>query len=206
MKIRAYDPRGTPVIGVEGELVCEAPAPSMPLYFWNDPDGSRYRSAYFETYPGVWRHGDFVLFHPDTGGITFHGRSDSVLTPSGVRIGTAEIYAQLEKMDEIVDSLAVGQDWHDDQRVVLFVQLANGAALTAELQDRIRSRLRRDASPRHVPALIFETPEIPYTLNSKKVESAVANILNGRPVLNQEALVNPSCLDHFRALAQRLDR
>jgi acetoacetyl-CoA synthetase len=204
MKIRAYDQQGQPVVGVEGELVCEAPSPSMPLYFWNDPDGARYRSAYFETYPGVWRHGDFVLFHSETGGITFHGRSDAVLKPSGVRIGTAEIYAQTEKLAEIADSLAVGQDWQEDQRVILFVKLADGAALTAELRDRICSTLRKNASPRHVPALIFETPEIPYTANMKKVESAVANILNGRPVMNQSSLANPASLDHFRAIAERL--
>jgi acetoacetyl-CoA synthetase len=204
MKIKAYDRQGRPVVGVEGELVCEASSPSMPLYFWNDADGSKYRDAYFGTYPGVWRHGDFVLFHADTGGITFQGRSDAVLKPSGVRIGTAEIYAQLEGLDEIADSLAVGQDWRDDQRVVLFVKLAAGYALTPALQNKIRTTLRENASPRHVPALIFETPEIPYTLNMKKVEGAVANILNGRPVMNQDALTNPASLDHFRNIADQL--
>ena len=195
---------GIAVVGREGELVCEAPSPSMPLYFWNDPDGSKYRNAYFEPIPGVWRHGDYVLFHGDTGGITFYGRSDAVLKPSGVRIGTAEIYAQLEKLEEIADSLAVGQNWQDDQRVILFVKLAPGAALTDELKDRIRKRLRENASPRHVPSLILEAPEIPYTLNMKKVESAVTNILNGRPVTNEDALVNPGSLDFFRGVAARL--
>ena len=204
MKVRAYDQQGLSVTGLEGELVCEAPSPSMPLYFWNDADGAKYHAAYFETFPGVWRHGDFVLVHPDTGGITFYGRSDAVLKPSGVRIGTAEIYAQMEKLDEVADSLAVGQDWKDDQRVVLFIKLAAGASLTPELQDRIRAVLRENASPRHVPALILEAPEIPYTLNMKKVESAVANILNGRPVTNQDALANPAALDHFRTIAQQL--
>ncbi len=192
------------MLGVEAELVCEAPSPSMPLYFWKDADGSRYRAAYFDTYPGVWRHGDFVLIHPDTGGITFYGRSDAVLKPSGVRIGTAEIYAQLEKVDEVADCLAVGQDWHDDQRVLLFVKLAPGASLTPELEQKIRTTLREKASPRHVPALILETPVIPYTLNMKKVESAVANIMNGRPVMNEDALTDPSALDHFRQIARRL--
>ncbi len=204
MKVRAYDQQGQPAVGVEAELVCEAPSPSMPLYFWNDADGSRYRAAYFESYPGVWRHGDFVLIHPDTGGITFYGRSDAVLKPSGVRIGTAEIYAQLEKVDEVADCLAVGQDWQDDQRVLLFVKLSPGASLTPELEQRIRTTLRENASPRHVPALILETAAIPYTLNMKKVESAVANIMNGRPVMNEDALANPSALDYFRELAQRM--
>ncbi|HEY5984083.1 MAG TPA: acetoacetate--CoA ligase [Anaerolineales bacterium] len=204
MKIKAYDEAGHSIVERQGELVCEAPAPSMPLYFWNDADGSKYRDAYFGVYPGVWRHGDFVLFHSDTGGLTFYGRSDAVLKPSGVRIGTAEIYAQMERMPEVADSLAVGQDWQDDQRVVLFVKLADGARLTPELQDRIRKTLRENASPRHVPALILDAPEIPYTLNMKKVESAVANILNGRPVANQDSLANPASLDFYRQAAERL--
>jgi acetoacetyl-CoA synthetase len=206
MKINAYDDQGRPVMERQGELVCEAPAPSMPLYFWNDPDGSKYRSAYFEVFPGVWRHGDYVLFHSDTGGVTFYGRSDSVLKPSGVRIGTAEIYAQMEGLREIADSLAVGQDWKGDQRVILFVKLAPGEALTAELKDRINTTLRHNASPRHVPALILEAPEIPYTLNMKKVESAVNNILNGRQVLNRDALINPACLDFYQRVAEELRR
>src|SRR6266542_3973575 len=132
----------------QGELVCEAPAPSMPLYFWNDPNGSKYYSAYFDVYPNVWRHGDYILIHSDTGGITFYGRSDAVLKPSGVRIGTAEIYTQLEKLEEIADSLAIGQNWQDDQRVILFVKLAPGVSLTEELKDKIRRTLRENASPR----------------------------------------------------------
>jgi acetoacetyl-CoA synthetase len=205
MKINAYDEKGSPVFDEQGELVCEAPSPSMPIYFWNDPEGVRYRDAYFGVYPNVWRHGDYVVFHRDSGGVTFYGRSDAVLKPSGVRIGTAEIYAQLEKLDEIADSLAVGQNWHDDQRVVLFVKLAPGAVLTDQLKDKIRRTLRENASPRHVPAVILETSEIPYTLNMKKVESAVTNILNGRPVVNQDALVNPDALDYYRRAARQLE-
>ena len=154
--------------------------------------------------PDVWRHGDYVLIHGDTGGVTFYGRSDAVLKPSGVRIGTAEIYTQLEKLDEIADSLAIGQNWQDDQRVVLFVKLAPGSALTDELKDKIRRTLRENASPRHVPSVILETPDIPYTLNMKKVESAVTNILNGRPVANQDALINPASLDYYRQAAREL--
>ena len=204
MKINAYAENGTPVTDRQGELVCEFPSPSMPLYFWNDPDGTKYREAYFSSFPGVWRHGDYVTFHSDTGGVTFHGRSDTVLKPSGVRIGTAEIYAQLEKIPEVADSLVVGQAWHDDQRVILFVKLAVGASLTDELENSIRRELRDHASPRHVPALIFEAPAIPYTFNMKKVESAVTNILNDRPVLNQDALINPESLDYYYRIAAQL--
>lgn len=204
MKIQAYDEQGRPVMDQQGELVCEAPAPSMPIYFWNDPGGAKYRDAYFSVYPGVWRHGDYVLMHGDTGGVTFYGRSDAVLKPSGVRIGTAEIYTQLEKLDEIADSLAVGQNWHDEQRVVLFVKLAEGYSLTEELKEEIRRTLRENASPRHVPAVIIETRDIPYTLNMKKVESAVTNILNGRPVLNRDALINPASLAFYEQVLVEL--
>lgn len=204
MKVKAYDEQGAPVLDQQGELVCEAPAPSMPIYFWNDTDGTKYHKAYFDVYPNVWRHGDYVLFHSDTGGITFYGRSDAVLKPSGVRIGTAEIYAQLEKLEEIADSLAVGQNWQGDQRIVLFVKLAPGFHLDEELREKIRKTLRENASPRHVPALILEAPDIPYTLNMKKVESAVTNILNGRPVANREALINPGALDYYYQIAQQL--
>jgi acetoacetyl-CoA synthetase len=204
MKIKAYDEKGNPVYDEQGELVCEAPAPSMPLYFWNDPDGSKYHSAYFDVYPGVWRHGDYVLIHSDTGGVTFYGRSDAVLKPSGVRIGTAEIYAQMEKLPEIADSLAIGQNYQNDQRIILFVKLAPGSTLTDELKAKIRKTLRENASPRHVPALILEASDIPYTLNMKKVESAVTNILNGRAVTNREALINPSALDFYESVVPQL--
>ncbi len=204
MKIHSYDEKGKPVFDQQGELVCEAPAPSMPLYFWNDPEGTRYHQAYFDVYPGVWRHGDYILIHSDTSGITFYGRSDAVLKPSGVRIGTAEIYAQMEKLPEVADSLAVGQNYQDDQRVILFVKLAPGYALTDELKDKIRRTLRENASPRHVPALIFETPDIPYTLNMKKVESAVTNILNGRAVSNRDALINPGSLEYYEQVLPQL--
>ena len=204
MKIAAYDEKGRPVFDQQGELVCEAPSPSMPLYFWNDPDGSKYHSAYFDVYPNVWRHGDYILIHNDTGGITFYGRSDAVLKPSGVRIGTAEIYAEMEKLPEIADSLAIGQNYQGDQRVILFVKLAPGNFLTEDLKDKIRDTLRENASPRHVPALILETPDIPYTLNMKKVESAVTNILNGRAVSNRDALINPGSLEYYEQILERL--
>ena len=178
----------------------------MPLYFWNDPDNERYLNAYFRYYPQkrVWRHGDYILMHSDTGGITFLGRSDATLKPSGVRIGTAEIYNVVEQLPEVVDSLAVGQNWHGDQRVILFVRLAEGVELTDELKAKIRRELREKASPRHVPARIIQVPDIPYTFSMKKVEIAVSNIINGRPVTNRDALTNPESLDYFEALREEL--
>jgi acetoacetyl-CoA synthetase len=206
MKVKAYDENGKPVWDQQAELVCEAPAPPMPLYFWDDPKGERYRSAYFETYPGVWRHGDYVVFHSDTGGVTFYGRSDAVLKPSGVRIGTAEIYNVAEKLAEISDSLAIGQNWEGDQRIILFVKLNQGFALTEELKSKIKKALREKASPRHVPSIIMEMPSAPYTLNMKKVESAVTNIIHGRPVVNRDALMNPEVLDYFEKIVPDLQK
>jgi acetoacetyl-CoA synthetase len=200
MKVKAYDEKGIPIYDQQGELVCEAPAPSMPLYFWNDPDYTKYRDAYFTVYPNIWRHGDYVTFYSDTRGVTFFGRSDAILKPSGVRIGTAEIYNVVEKFDEVADSVAIGQNWEGDQRVLLFVKLAPGAALSDDLKDRIKKALRDKASPRHVPALIFDVPDVPYTFNMKKVESAITNIINGRPVTNRDALTNPESLDYFEKL------
>ena len=206
MKVNCYDEKGSPVIDELGELVCEAPSPSMPLYFWNDPDGEKYREAYFSVYPNVWRHGDYIMVHSDTGGITFFGRSDAVLKPSGVRIGTAEIYNLIDKLDEVVDSLAIGQEWGGDQRIVLFVKLTEGYELTEELINKIRNTLRENASPRHIPARVIRVPDIPYTLNMKKVETAVTNILHGRPVLNRDALVNPESLDFYEGITSELQK
>jgi acetoacetyl-CoA synthetase len=202
MKINVYDERGNPIVDREGELVCDAPAPSMPLYFWNDPDNKKYKEAYFDVYPNVWRHGDYVKINSKTGGLTFYGRSDAVLKPSGVRIGTAEIYNQVEKLEEIADSLAIGQNWKGDQRIVLFVKPAEGYQLTDDLKEKIKRTLREKASPRHVPAKIIEVPHIPYTLNMKKVESAVTNIIHGRPVLNRGALINPESLDYYQDISE----
>jgi acetoacetyl-CoA synthetase len=204
MRVKAYDEKGNSVVDQEGELVCERPSPSMPLYFWNDPKGDKYNEAYFNFYrafgKNVWRHGDYIIVHRDTGGITFLGRSDNVLKPSGVRIGTSEIYNIVEQFQEIADSLVVGQDWKGDQRVILFVQLTPGFSLTEELKNKIRKALREGASPRHVPALILDTPSIPYTFNMKKVESAVRNIINDKPVTNRDALANPQSLEYFKKI------
>ncbi|MEM3010926.1 MAG: acetoacetate--CoA ligase [Candidatus Bathyarchaeia archaeon] len=206
MKVKAYNEKGEAVVDEQAELVCESPSPSMPLYFWNDPDGKKYRDAYFSVYPNVWRHGDWIIVHSDTGGITFLGRSDFTLKPSGVRIGPAEIYNIVEKFEEIADSLVVGQEWEGDQRIILFVKLAPKFQLTEDLKNKIKKTLREEASPRHVPALIIEAPDIPYTFNMKKVESAVANIINGKPVTNKDALINPESLDFYEKITTELQR
>jgi len=202
MKVKAYNEKGHPVVDQQGELVCEAPIPSMPLYFWNDPDNERYKKAYFSFYPdqNVWRHGDYIMIHSNTGGITFFGRSDAVLKPSGVRVGTAEIYNVVEKLEGVADSVAIGQTWKGDQRIILFVKLTQGYSLTEDLKNSIRKALRENASPRHVPALIIQVPDIPYTFSMKKVEIAVTNIIHGRPVLNRDALRNPESLDYFERI------
>ncbi|MEM4472297.1 MAG: acetoacetate--CoA ligase [Archaeoglobaceae archaeon] len=210
MKIACYDENGNPIYDQPGELVCEMPSPSMPIYFWGDKEFKKYRETYFEFYAdkgkNVWRHGDYVIFHSKTGGITFLGRSDATLKISGVRIGTAEIYNVLDKLPEIADSLATAQEWKGDQRLILFVKLKPGYKLTEELKAKIREELRRKASPRHVPALIFEVPDIPYTVNMKKVEIAVKNILHGRPVTNRGSLINPESLDYFEKIAKELQK
>jgi acetoacetyl-CoA synthetase len=196
MKVEAFDDEGQPIIGQQGELVCTAPFPSMPIYFWNDPDGQNYRSAYFNVYPNVWRHGDYIEIN-DHGGVKIYGRSDATLNPGGVRIGTAEIYRQVEQMDEIADSIVIGQNWKNDVRVILFVQVAQGFELTENLKQKIRQTIRANASPRHVPAKIIAVPEIPYTLNLKKVELAVKKVIENKPVLNKDALKNPEVLDFY---------
>ncbi len=201
MKVEAFDENGRPVIGRQGELVCTAPAPSMPIYFWDDPDGKKYHDAYFDVYPGVWRHGDYIEIN-DHGGVTIYGRSDATLNPGGVRIGTAEIYRQVEMLDEIEDSLVVGQEWKNDVRVILFVKMMPGYALTDQLKDKIRQTIRTNASPRHVPAKIIAVPDVPYTLNMKKVELAVKKTIQGQAVLNKDALKNPEVLDVYAGIRE----
>ncbi|MBN1614472.1 MAG: acetoacetate--CoA ligase [Deltaproteobacteria bacterium] len=201
MKVEAFDEEGKPIRNRQGELVCTAPSPSMPIYFWDDPDMRKYEAAYFSVYPGVWRHGDFVEIN-DRGGVVIYGRSDATLNPGGVRIGTADIYRYLDNMAEIEDSLVVGQDWKSDVRVILFVQMAEGYSLTDELRDRIKRTLRTNASPRHVPQKIIAVPDVPYTLNMKKVELAVKRIIQGQAVLNRDALRNPECLDFYAHLQE----
>ena len=197
MAVEIRDDRGEVVVGQTGELTCSQPFPSMPVQFWNDPDGSRYRAAYFEKFPGVWSHGDYARLTED-GGVVIYGRSDATLNPGGVRIGTAEIYRQVEKLDEIMESLCVGQEWDGDVRVVLFVVLRDGVSLDEGLIARIRTTIRSNATPRHVPARIVAVPDLPRTVSGKITELAVRDVIHGREVRNTSALANPDALDHFR--------
>ena len=197
MKVDVYDENGRSVRGQKGELVCTAPFPSMPIGFWNDPDGARYRAAYFERFPGVWCHGDYVEL-TEHDGLIIYGRSDAVLNPGGVRIGTAEIYRQVERLDEVVESLAIGQQWQNDVRIVLFVRLRDGLTLDAALIERIQKQIRDNTSPRHVPARIVQVADIPRTKSGKIVELAVRNVVHGAPVKNVEALANPEALAFFK--------
>ncbi len=197
MAVEVFDERGRPLRGEPGELVCTAPFPSMPVGFWNDPDGEKYRAAYFEKYPGVWCHGDWAEITAHDG-VVIYGRSDATLNPGGVRIGTSEIYRVVERLDEVVESLAVAQEHEGDQRIVLFVRLRDGLTLDRALADRIRQEIRTHASPRHVPARIVQVRDIPRTRSGKIVELAAREVVHGRPVRNLEALANPGALDEFR--------
>ena len=201
MAVEFFDDEGNALLEQRGELVCTKPFPSAPVGFWNDPDNAKYRAAYFEKYPGVWAHGDFAELRR-TGGIVIHGRSDAVLNPGGVRIGTAEIYRQVEKLDEVVESIAIGQDWEDDVRVVLFVVLREGVELDDDLRARIRRVIRENTTPRHVPAKIVAVPEIPRTKSGKIVEIAVRTVVHGEEVKNTEALANPEALRYFRDIPE----
>jgi len=196
MKVEAFDENGKSVVNQQGELVCTAPFPSMPIYFWDDPNNEKYHAAYFDVYPGVWRHGDFIEVN-ERGGVVIYGRSDATLNPGGVRIGTAEIYRQVEQLGEIEDSLVVGQSWKNDVRVILFVKMAEAYDLTDDIRAKIKKTIRSNASPRHVPAKILAVPDIPYTLNMKKVELAVKKTIHNQPVLNKDALRNPEVLEYF---------
>ncbi len=197
LAVEVFDDEGRPVRGEKGELVCTQPFPSMPLGFWNDPDGRRYHDAYFAKYPGVWWHGDYAEITSHDG-VIIYGRSDATLNPGGVRIGTAEIYRQVERLEEVLESLVIGQRWENDERVVLFVRLRDGVPLTDALADRIKRHIRENTTPRHVPARIVSVLEIPRTKSGKIVEIAVRDVVHGRPVKNTEALANPEALEHFR--------
>ena len=201
MDVQAWSEDGRPVVGEKAELVCVSPFPSMPVYFWRDPGNEKYLDAYFRTFPGVWHHGDYIEITP-RGGVIVYGRSDATLNPGGVRIGTAEIYRQVENLEEVADALVVGQRWNGDVRVVLFVVLPEGQQLDAGLTNRIRTAVRTGCTPRHVPARVLQVPDIPRTLNGKKVEIAVARIIHGEEVRNRDALANPEALDAFRDLPQ----
>ncbi|MFC1884037.1 acetoacetate--CoA ligase [Thermodesulfobacteriota bacterium] len=201
MKVEALDEEGKAIRNQQGELVCTAASPSMPIYFWDDKDKKKYMAAYFDIYPNIWRHGDFIEIN-DHGGVTIFGRSDATLNPGGVRIGTSEIYRLVESFEEIDDSLVIGQNWKNDVRVVLFVKMAESYELTEDLKSKIKMTLRTNASPRHVPAKIVAVPDIPYTLNMKKVELAVKNIIQGKAVLNKDALNNPESLEFYSEIKE----
>ncbi|MCB9741194.1 MAG: acetoacetate--CoA ligase [Alphaproteobacteria bacterium] len=196
MDVAVYDEDAQPVVGQQGELVCRRPFPSMPVGFWNDPDGARYRGAYFERFEGVWTHGDFVEL-TERGGMIIYGRSDATLNPGGVRIGTAEIYRVVEQLDEVLEAIAVGQRWEGDVRVVLFVRLREGLSLDEALTQRIRRAIRQGCTPRHVPAVVLQVPDIPRTKSGKITELAVRAVIHGEAVKNREALANPEALEHF---------
>ena len=197
MAVDVFDDAGRPVRGDKGELVCTKPFPSMPLGFWNDPDGEKYHAAYFDKYPNIWCHGDYVVL-TEHNGIVIYGRSDATLNPGGVRIGTAEIYRQVEKLEEVVESIVIGQDWQGDTRVILFVVLRDGMKLDDDLTARIKKQIRDNTTPRHVPAKIVQVADIPRTKSNKIVELAVREVVHGNPVKNVEALANPEALEHFR--------
>jgi acetoacetyl-CoA synthetase len=205
MDVEVFDEQGQPVRGEPGELVCRKPFPSMPVAFWNDPDGSKYRAAYFEHFPGVWRHGDWAEI-TEHGGLIITGRSDATLNPGGVRIGTAEIYRQVEQLPEIVESLVIGQEIMDanerDVRIVLFVRLREGLTLDDRLRDRIRKVIRENASPHHVPKVIVQVSDIPRTISGKITEMAVRDVVHGRPVKNTDALANPHALELYRDIPE----
>jgi acetoacetyl-CoA synthetase len=201
MKVEVFDDEAKPVFGEKGELVCTTAFPSMPVGFWNDADGQKYHNAYFAKYPNVWCHGDWVEITP-RGGVVVFGRSDATLNPGGVRIGTAEIYRQVEQLHEVVESLVIGQDWDNDVRVVLFVRLRDGLTLSDELQAAIKKRIRDNCTPRHVPAKIVQVADIPRTKSGKIVELAVRDVVHGRSVKNIEALANPEALDLFKDRAE----
>ncbi len=202
MAVMVFDEMGHPIYDKKGELVCTKPFPSMPLYFWNDPGGEKYHNAYFTVYPNIWHHGDYAEIKSDTGGMIIYGRSDATLNPGGVRIGTAEIYRQVETIDEVLDSLVVGQNWDNDVRVILFVKLREGVELTEELKKKIKKTIRENATPRHVPAKIIAIDDIPYTISGKKVELAVKKVIHGEPVANRDALANPESLDLYKDLKE----
>ena len=197
MQVEVFDEDGHSLKSGKGELVCTAPFPSMPLGFWNDTDGAKYHAAYFDKYANVWCHGDY-LEYTEHGGLVIYGRSDAVLNPGGVRIGTAEIYRQVEKLDEVVESLAIGQEWNNDVRVILFVRLQEGLALDEALVNKIKIQIRDNTTPRHVPDKILQVADIPRTRSGKIVELAVRNVVHGQPVKNSEALANPEALELFR--------
>ena len=201
MKVEVFNNKGESMHGEKGELVCTLPFPSMPIYFWSDPDNKKYQQAYFDTYPGVWAHGDYAEL-TEHGGIIIYGRSDAVLNAGGVRIGTAEIYRPIENLPQVLEGIAVGQEWDNDVRIILFVKLREDIVLDDTLIDCIKATIKMNASPKHVPAKVIQVTDIPRTLNGKIVELAVCNVIHDRPVKNIDALANPEALALFKNLPE----
>jgi acetoacetyl-CoA synthetase len=202
MAVETFDDNGKPVRGDKGELVCTKPFPSMPVMFWDDPDHARYRAAYFEEYDNIWCHGDFISIDKETGGIVIYGRSDATLNPGGVRIGTAEIYRQVEALPQIQESIVIGQDWQDDVRVILFVVMKDSNVLDEALIKEIKTKIRTGCTPRHVPAKVIAVSDIPRTKSGKITELAVRDVVHGRAVKNKTALANPEALDLYVNIAE----
>ncbi len=201
MKVEAFNEFGKSEINSKGELVCSMAFPSMPIYFWNDPDGQKYHSAYFDNYPEIWHHGDYIEIN-DHGGVIIYGRSDTTLNPGGVRIGTAEIYQIVERFNQVEDSLVIGQPWENDERIVLFLKMKDQISLTNSLIKKVKNSIRESCTPRYVPAKIIAVEDIPYTINGKKVELAVKQVIQNQNVKNIDSLVNPKSLAFYKGIVE----
>jgi acetoacetyl-CoA synthetase len=201
MDVKSFDSNGHKITNEKGELVCTSAFPSMPIYFWNDPEGKKYHNAYFSTFPKIWHHGDYIMIN-DHGGVKIFGRSDATLNPGGIRIGTAEIYRVVENFPGVEDSLVIGQKWEEDERVILFIKLAQGFILNDEFIQKMKQEIRKECSHRHIPNKILKIEDIPYTINGKKVEIAVKNIIHGEKILNKDALANPESLKFYENLPE----
>ena len=201
MKVESYNEKGVSVRNEKGELVCSQAFPSMPIYFWNDPNGKKYQSAYFDTFPNTWHHGDYIEINGH-GGIKIYGRSDTTMNPGGVRIGTAEIYQTVERFGEVEDSLVIGQPWQNDERIILFLKMKDQITLTNSLKTRVKKSIRESCTHRYVPAIIIAVEDIPYTINGKKVELAVKQVIQNQIVKNKDSLVNPNSLEFYKDMME----
>jgi acetoacetyl-CoA synthetase len=201
MKVEAFNEFGKSEMNSKGELVCSQVFPSMPIYFWNDSNGEKYHSAYFNTFPNIWHHGDYLKIN-DFGGVNIYGRSDTTLNPGGVRIGTAEIYQAIERFNEVEDSLVIGQPWQNDERIILFLKMKDRITLTNSLKKRVKKSIRESCTHRYVPAIIIAVEDIPYTINGKKVELAVKQVIQNQIVKNKDSLVNPNSLEFYKDIME----
>ena len=203
MSVKSYDEKGVPQLNHKGELICDRPFPSMPINFWNDKDNKKYIEAYFSDYDNIWKHGDYITIN-DHGGVMNHGRSDATLNPGGVRIGTSEIYQIVEKHPEVLDSVIVGQNIDNDERIILFLKLENNTILNDDIINKIKDSIKIKCSPRHVPSIVLQVNDIPYTINGKKVEVAIKKIIHNQIINNKDSLSNPECLDEYKLKVEEL--